>query len=127
MGQLRDIESQLEEAGFHLLAIAPDRPEKVRETAEKYKIRGLFLSDNSMAAARAFRIAYEVDAATLGQLANSGIDLEAASGERHHQLPVPAVYVTRRNGIILFSYASPDYKVRLDPGLLIAAVRTAQK
>ena len=109
------------------MAIAPDRPEKVRETAEKYRIRGLFLSDSSMAAARAFRIAYEVDAATLEQLAKSGIDLEAASGERHHQLPVPAVYVTGRNGIIQFSYVNPDYKVRIDPGLLIAAVRTAQK
>jgi hypothetical protein len=87
LGQLRDIESQLEQAGFRLLAIAPDRPEKLGETADKYRIRGVFLSDSSMAAARAFRIAYEVDAATLEQLAKSGIDLEAASGERHHQLP----------------------------------------
>ena len=109
------------------MAIAPDRPEKLRETADKYRIRGLFLSDSSMAAARAFRIAYEVDAATLEQLAKSGVDLEAASGERHHQLPAPAVYATGRTGIIQFSYDNPDYKVRIDPRLLIAAVGTTSK
>ena len=108
MGQLHNIEPQLEEAGFRLLAISPDRPEKTRETADKYRIRGLFLSDSSMAAGRAFRIAYDVDALTLEQLSKFGVDLEAASGETHHQLPVPAVYLSGTNGIIQFAYVNPD-------------------
>ena len=80
-----------------------------------------------MTAARAFRIAYEVDKATLAQLQSHAVDLEAASGEKHHQLPVPAVYVVTTNGLIQFAYVNPDYKVRLDPELLLAALQTARK
>jgi len=80
-----------------------------------------------MTAAQAFRIAYEVDQATLDQLRNHGVDLEAASGEKHHQLPVPAVYVVAANGRIQFSYVNPDYSVRLDPQLLLAALRSVHR
>ena len=61
-----------------------------------------------MAAARAFRIAYQMDDATLRVLGQHGIDLEAASGEKHHLLPVPAVFLVASNGVIQFEYVNPD-------------------
>ncbi len=78
-------------------------------------------------AAQAFRVAYQVDADTLSQLAKFGVDLEEASGEKHHILPVPAVFVAGTDGIIQFCYANPDYKVRIAPDLLLAAARSARK
>ncbi len=80
-----------------------------------------------MSAARAFRIAYKVDDATLKQLLDHGIDLEEASGEKHHQLPVPAVFVVGTDSLIQFEYVNPDYRVRLDPGLLVAAAKLQLK
>ena len=77
-----------------------------------------------MTAARAFRIAYEVDQETLADLKSHGVDLEAASGQKHHQLPVPSVYVVDTSGRIQFAYVNPDYTVRLHPQLLLAALRT---
>ena len=56
-----------------------------------------------------------------------GIDLEKASGYKHHYLPVPATYVVGINGIIQFQYTNPDYKVRLDPELLVAAAKSYLK
>jgi peroxiredoxin len=126
LGQLRDIEPQIDKAGFEWVAIAPDTPDMMKVTRAKYNVRARFLSDSQMRAARAFRIAYEVDNATLAQLKSHGIDLEAASGERHHQLPVPAVYAVATNGRIQFAYVNPDYSVRLDPELLLAALRTVR-
>lgn len=76
-----------------------------------------------MEVARAFGVAYQVDASTLAALKNYGVDLEEASGEKHRFLPVPAVFVVGKNGVIQFEYVNPDYKVRLHPDLLLAAAR----
>lgn len=113
--------------GYRLIAISPDRLAKVRETIEKHHPEFLLLSDSQMVAAQAFGVAYRVDEATLTQLMNFGIDLEDASGEKHHQLPVPAVFLAGENGMIQFHYGHPDYKVRLDPELLLAAARILAK
>ena len=37
-------------------------------------------------------------------------------------LPVPAVYLVDGSGTITFHYVHPDYKLRLHPELLLAAV-----
>lgn len=112
---------------FHIIAISPDQPAKVRETAGKHNINFTLLSDSQMVAARAFRIAYKVDDATLKALLQHGIDLEAASGEKHHELPVPAVFLVDRNLTIQFEYVNPDYSVRAAPELLLAAARLGGK
>ncbi len=127
MGQLQGIAPQLVELGYRILAISPDRPEKLRASLEKNKLGYALLSDSKMTASRAFGIAYKVDDATLKTLAGYGIDLEEASGETHHLLPVPAVFLVGRSGRIEFQYANPDYRVRLDPQLLLAAAEAAAK
>jgi peroxiredoxin len=78
LGQLHEIESEIEAAGFQLLAIAPDKVEGMRATKAKHGLRARFLSDAEMKACQAFRVAYEVDAATLSDLAAHGVDLVAA-------------------------------------------------
>ncbi len=81
------------------------------------------LSDTDMAVARSFGVAYTLDDQTLAELKKFGVDVEDASGKKHHMLPVPAMFLVATNGLIQFEYVNPDYRVRLDPGLLLAAVR----
>ncbi len=57
------------------------------------------------------------------KLRDLGIDLEAASGQRHHLLPVPAVFLLGSDGVIRYRYANPDYRVRLDPAVLVEEAR----
>jgi peroxiredoxin len=76
-----------------------------------------------MKAARAFGVAYRVDEATREQLSGFGIDLEKASGQEHHQLPVPSVFVVGRSGTIRFVYADPNYRQRIDPEVLMSVAR----
>lgn len=116
------MDSQLRELGFQVIGISPDQPAIIRDTVNKHSIRFTLLSDSSMATAKAFGIAYEVDDKTLQALAKYGIDLQAASGQAHHLLPVPAVFVIAKE-IIQFEYINPDYSVRIDPDLLIRAVQ----
>ncbi len=123
MVQLREIEPELKNLGVQLLAISPDKPSKVRETIEKHKMSFILLSDSDMVAARSFRVAYKLDDQTLAEFKKYNIDVEDASGQRHHMLPVPTVFLVTTNGLIQFEYVNPDYKVRLDPELLVAAAK----
>jgi peroxiredoxin len=121
--QLQESESELKNLGVQLLAISPDKPSKIRETIDKHKMSFILLSDSDMVAARNFRVAYKLDDQTLAEFKKYNIDLEDASGQDHHMLPVPAVFLVTMNGLIQFEYVNPDYKVRLDPELLLSAAK----
>ena len=81
------------------------------------------LSDSKMEASQGFGLAFKVDDKTHEIYKGYGIDLEAASGEKHHLLPVPSVFLVGTDGIIDFSYVNPDYKVRIEPEILLAAAQ----
>lgn len=123
LGQLRKAEGELKKLGYQVLAISPDRPQKLSETIEKQKPGYTLLSDSAMKASLAFGIAFKVDDATIDKYKEYHIDLEESSGEKHHLLPVPAVFIIDRKGIVQFQYVNPDYKTRLHPDLLVAAAR----
>ena len=125
LGQLQEAGPKLRDLGYRIVAISPDRPEELGKSAEQHALSYTLLSDSSMAAAKAFGIAFKVDAPMLEKLASYNIDIEAASGETHHLLPVPSVFIVGSDGIIDFSYANPDYKTRLAPEVLLAAAKAA--
>ena len=89
-----------------------DRPEKLRATLQKHDLSYTLLSDAKANGVRAFGLAFQVDAATLARYKKFGIDLEETSGETHHILPVPGVFLIDDAGVIRFSYTNVDYKTR---------------
>lgn len=97
----------------------------MRETVERHEMTWTLLSDASAAAAEAFGLAFRVDDATFERYQGFGIDLEAASGQSHHVLPVPAVYLVDEAGKIEFEYVNPDYRVRVPPAVVLAAAKAA--
>jgi peroxiredoxin len=123
LGELRKVEAPLVDLGYELLFLSADRPELLHASLEEPGLNYTILSDARMAAARAYGVAFRVDDATLARYKGFGIDLEAASGETHHELPVPAVFIVDRGGVIRFVYANADYKVRLAPEVLLAEAR----
>ncbi|MBN1867937.1 AhpC/TSA family protein [Candidatus Sumerlaeota bacterium] len=112
---------KLKRMGFTTLAVGADSPESIR----KYSRPGVehtFLSDRTMEGAKAFGVAFRVDDQTLARYKELGVDLEAESGETHHILPVPSVFIVGRDGVVRFVHADPDYTVRLsNEGLVFAA------
>lgn len=85
------------------------------------------LSDSTMTAAAAFGIAFTLDENRYRKYLEYGADIEEASGEKHRLLPVPAVFILGTDGTVRFEYVNPDYKERLDPEVLIAAIRSVFK
>ena len=82
------------------------------------------LSDNEVNAARAFGIAYRMDDATYAKYKTYGLDLEESQGAKHHELPVPAVFVVDRLGSIRFAHTNADYTQRLPAQQVLDAART---
>ena len=124
LGQLQQIEPELIELGYQIIAVSPDRPEKLRETVDGRSLKYEVVSDSRMEAAKALGIAFKVADSTIERYQKWNIDLEAASGETHQLLPVPAVFVVSTEGIILFQFVHPNYRVRLDPEVLLAVAKS---
>jgi peroxiredoxin len=111
--------------GYDVLFLSADRPELLIPSLREKDLPYTVLSDAKMHAARAFGIAFRVDDATYERYKEWNLDLEKASGEPHHELPVPAVFMVDRNGIVRFAHWNPDYKVRISPEKLLAAAAAA--
>ena len=123
LGALKKVEPELLRMGYEVLFLSADRPELLYSSLKEPDVHYTLLSDSKLQAAEAFGIAFHVDAAHYQQYSDFGVDLEAASGETHHNLPVPAVFIIDTRGIIRFVHANPDYTTRISPDELLAAAR----
>ena len=117
------MESELSTLGFPVIAISADRPAGLARSLEAHDLGYTLYSDSSLTAARAFGIVYQLDDAGVARFKGYGIDLEAASGESHHQLPVPSVFLVETGGTIRWVYSNADYRVRPDNATLLEAAR----
>ena len=131
LAQMRHAEKDLLALGFDVYFITPDKPEFLIESLKDKELKKdlsyTLLSDPSMQVAQDFGIAFRLDDKTVKSYKKWGIDLEKASGYDHHYLPAPSTYVVGKKGIIYFQYTNPNYKVRLDPDLLVAAAESYLK
>jgi len=131
LAQMRKAEKQLVDLGFDVYFISADKPEflieSIRDKDLKKSISYTLLSDPSMQVAQDFGIAFKLDDETVKKYKEWNIDLEKASGYKHHYLPVPSVFIIGEKGIVQFQYSNPNYKVRLDPEILIAAAKSYLK
>lgn len=126
LAALAETEPQLLALGYQILALSSDDPAGLRATADKQHLNYRLLSDRAMSASEAFGVAFRVDAATVAKYRDYKIDLPPLPGEPEARwLPVPAVFVIARDGMIRFVYSNPDYKIRLSTADLLAAARQA--
>jgi peroxiredoxin len=125
MGQLVKVEPRLAGLGYQILAISPDQPRKLKESLAKHDINYTLLSDSSMELTRKFGLAYQLGPDILAKMQTYGVDLDGATGNHLHQLPVPAAYVVDQKGMIHFVYFNPDIKVRVNPDELLKSALEA--
>lgn len=123
LSDLRLITAETEALGYRLVAISPDLPEELGKTMTRDKLDYTLLSDSKADVMRAFGIGFRVDDATIEKYKGYGIDLEKSSGENHHALPVPSVFIVDAAGVLQFSYVHPDYKVRVPGSVILAAAK----
>jgi peroxiredoxin len=127
LAQLQEKERELKDLGFQIIAVSPDRPDKIRKGLETKQYPYMFLSDSYNIGSQAFGVAFRVSDELNKQYKAMGTDIEAASGWKDHVLPIPAVFIIGSDNVIKFEYANPDFRVRLDNDVLVAAAKAAIK
>ena len=122
LADIQTVEGKLQALGFQLIAISPDKPEELVKTKTAHDLTYQLFSDSKAEALRSYGVAFRVDDATFTKYRDQyHLDLERSSGETHHILPVPSVFIVDRKGKIVFVHSNPDYKVRMDGNELLAA------
>lgn len=125
--QLRGLQQSLpaiEQAGARLIAVTPQRPDKSRGQVEADGYGFEILSDLDDQVMKAYRLFFEVPA-ELSDLYKGRLSLDLAeyNGAGRYVLPVPAVFVIDRDGIVRAAFADVDYRWRPEPADILAAVR----
>ncbi len=127
MGQLQAIQPDLIKMGFQIVGISPDTPEQLKASMTKNKLEYLLLSDAELKASKAFGVAFFTSARITERytkkagITNKLVAME--SGEKRLVLPVPAIYVADKKGLIHFQYINPNFRLRAEPELLMTAAK----
>ena len=112
---------------MRVVALGGDDPERLRLLAENKELEYELLSDIGLEAAKAFGLAFHVSDDYVEMLDLYQLDTTGNSVETEQILPVPAVFVLSSRGVIQFSYVNPDYRIRCDPDVILAAARATMK
>ncbi len=116
LADIGEIEEQIIQAGFQILAISPDGLEQLAKTGKKNQLNYRLLSDGSGALAKAIGIAFKAPDRYQNRL------IDFSDGKNDGYLPVPAVFVVDKSGEILFEYINPNFRQRMSAKLLTAVL-----
>lgn len=114
---------QLRELGATLVAISPQTPDNSLSTAEKNELAFPVLSDSSLAAAKAFGIAFTMSPELVELYSRVGNDLPTLNGNGQWVLPIPATYLIDAKGHVSMAHVEADYRKRAEPLHVLEALR----
>jgi peroxiredoxin len=117
----------IEQQGAQLVAISPQTPDESLTTAEKNELAFAVLSDVGSAAAKAYGIGFDLSEELRPVYTRFGHALPDKNGDDSWVLPVPATYVVDTNGVVVLAFIDVDYRNRLEPAEVIAALEALRR
>jgi len=126
---LQEVVPRMQKLGATLVAISPEKPDHGIVMTEKNKLTFPVLSDSGNKVAGQFGIVFQVGE-ELSAFARNAFknDISLRNGQDSGELPVPALYVVDRAGVIRFAHIDVDYMTeRAEPEEIIAALEAIQK
>lgn len=127
--QLRSYQAllpELEALGASMLAISPQLPDASLSTAAPEVLTFDVLSDLGNEVARRFGLVYPLPQELRDALSSNNKALPGINGDDSWELPVPATYVIAQNQRISLAFVEVDYRQRLAPQRLLAALRAQE-
>src|SRR5436190_729920 len=121
--QLGTVLDSLDAGAAALVAISPQTPDNSLTLAEQAELAFPVLSDVGNAVARSYGLVYALGAGDRELHSGVGIDLAAFNGEDSWELPAPAVFVVDADGTIRYASVAGDYRWRVGPDEVLAALR----
>jgi peroxiredoxin len=118
---------EIEQLGAQLVAISPQTPDESLSTAEKNELAFAVLSDFGSSTARAYGIAFDLAQELRPIYERFGHALPDKNGGDSWRLPIPATYVVDMDGAVVLAFVDVDYRNRLEPAEIVAALESLRK
>lgn len=118
MKQLKSVEKnilqKIKSNKAEIYVVSVDSKKVASKMKRNHKFNLNVISDPKAKVLKAFNIVNKLDDKLVEKYKNSyGIDVEADSGEKHHMVAHPAVFIVQ-NGKVLFADVHKNYKQRTD-------------
>lgn len=115
----------IQKQGAQLITVTPQKPDRSLQQVKKDKYPFEILSDLEYKVAKLYRFHFEVPL-ELHELYKKkfGLNIEDYNGQGRLGLPVPGTYVISQDGKIVAVHAELDYKKRMEPADIIAALKS---
>ncbi len=125
LSQIQEVEGKIKELGYQLLAISPDTPDALKMSMKERELDYQLISDFNLQATRQFGLGFYIPKKYSDLIAKHGGKTQALESDERSILPVPAVFILDKEGVIKFEYVNPNFKVRIQPELLLKAAELA--
>jgi peroxiredoxin len=119
--------SEIESRGATLVAISGERPDRSLSVEQQNALTFTVLSDPELKAARSFGIDYELPQVVDDAITAVGFDMRQYYGTEKAELPLSATYVISAKGIVLYDFATIDYKRRAEPRDFLAVLPSPKR
>jgi len=126
LAQLRLLTATLKQAGWRIVGLSPDPPERLRAATKDLELEYSLYSDEAANAVRALGLAYKAKAGDFGNQANMSrwqSRRSASVKDTPPVLPAPAVYLFHRSGLVVYQYVNVEIGVRLSGEVLLSAAQ----
>jgi peroxiredoxin len=112
LSKLEDSLQLIKAKGASLIAVTPEKPENINKTVAKTKATYPILFDEGLQIMKSYDVAFAVDNNTIEKYKKYGIDFTQSNGANGANLPVPAIYVINKEGVVVFRHFDADYRKR---------------
>jgi peroxiredoxin len=110
-------------AGAALVAVSPQTPDQSLTVAERHALEFPVLSDVGNAVARNYGLVFTQSGAVTATSRRLGIELADFNGDDSNTLPAASTFVIGQDGVIRFASIAGDYRWRVGPDEILAALR----
>jgi peroxiredoxin len=112
----------IEARGAELVAVSPQLPDGSLAWYVEQGLSFEVLSDVGNTVAERYGLLWRLPPSIVDGLRATGRDLDETNGPGGWALPIPGTFVVDRDGTVRLAYVEPDYRQRLEPGDLLAAL-----
>ena len=119
---LRETLPALRARGASLVAVSPQSPDDTLPFVESLDLGFEVLSDLDQSIGTAYRLCFELSEELQEFYERAGLVLPEINANGSWNLPVPATFVIDRDRVVRARHVDPDYRTRMDPSDILAAV-----
>ena len=116
---LVEIEEDVLELGYQIVAISPDDYKNLQSTIENNSTKYKLLSDPNGEFIQEIGIAFRTSSSLKEYIIAKG-----QKGETSSVMPAPTVMIVDKKGVIKFEYINPNYKERIGGDMLLSVLKT---